>query len=43
MPTPGSLGLTDLGIAPTPIEKIAFSYLYRYRSGGLYATTQGYH
>lgn len=35
--------LSDLGITPTPIEKIAFSYLHRFRTGGHYVLTQGYH
>ena len=30
-------GFSDLGIAPTPIEAIVGSYLYRYRKGGQYA------
>ena len=35
--------LSDLGITPTPIEKIAFSYLHRFRTGGHYVLAQGYH
>jgi NADH dehydrogenase len=30
-------GFADLGIAPTPIEAIVGTYLYRYRKGGQYA------
>ncbi|MDB5496853.1 MAG: NADH-ubiquinone oxidoreductase 39 kDa subunit precursor, partial [Phenylobacterium sp.] len=30
-------GLTDLGIAPTTLEAVLPSYLYRYRKGGQYA------
>ncbi len=34
----GALGLADLGVtAPTTVEAIAPSYLYRYRKGGQYA------
>ena len=28
------LTFADFGMAPTPIEKVAFSYLHRYREGG---------
>lgn len=34
---PGALGLSDLGIAPTAMEPILPTYLYRYRRGGQYA------
>lgn len=34
---PGALGLADLGIAPTAMEPILPTYLYRYRRGGQYA------
>ena len=34
---PGALGLRDLGIAPTAMEPILPTYLYRYRRGGQYA------
>ncbi|MCC7268493.1 MAG: complex I NDUFA9 subunit family protein [Caulobacteraceae bacterium] len=30
-------GLADLGVAPTPLEAVLASYLYRYRPGGQYA------
>ena len=42
---PGTPNLTfaDFGIAPTPIEKIAFSYLHRYREGGHFIIAKGYH
>lgn len=42
-PAPDVYNLGDLGITPTPIEKIAFSYLHRYRQGGHYAIEKGYH
>ena len=34
---PGALGLADLKIAPTALEPILPTYLYRYRKGGQYA------
>lgn len=34
---PDALGLADLGIAPTAMEPILPTYLYRYRRGGQYA------
>jgi NADH dehydrogenase len=34
---PGALGLADLGVAPTAMEPILPTYLYRYRRGGQYA------
>jgi NADH dehydrogenase len=34
---PGALTLADLNIAPTALEPILPSYLYRYRKGGQYA------
>lgn len=33
----GAPGLADLGVAPTPVETIIPTYLYRYRKGGQYA------
>ncbi|WP_374575334.1 complex I NDUFA9 subunit family protein [Phenylobacterium sp.] len=33
----GALGLADLGVAPTAMDAILPSYLYRYRKGGQYA------
>jgi uncharacterized protein YbjT (DUF2867 family) len=33
----GALGLADLGIAPTALEPILPTYLFRYRKGGQYA------
>jgi NADH dehydrogenase (ubiquinone) 1 alpha subcomplex subunit 9 len=35
--------LSDLHIKATPIEKIAFSYLHRFRAGGHFAKVEGYH
>lgn len=35
--SPGALGLADLGVAPTAMEPIIPTYLYRYRKGGQYA------
>ena len=32
-----------LGVTPTPIEKVAFNYLYRYREGGHFPYAEGYH
>ena len=37
------LTMQDLGISQTPIEKVAFRYLHRYRSGGHFALADGYH
>jgi len=34
---PGAKGLADLGVAPTAMEPIIPTYLYRYRKGGQYA------
>jgi uncharacterized protein YbjT (DUF2867 family) len=34
---PGALGFADLGLAPTALEPIIPTYLYRYRKGGQYA------
>ena len=33
----GAPGLADLGVAPTPVESVIPSYLYRFRKGGQYA------
>ncbi len=35
----GAKGLADLGVAPTAVEAVVPSYLYRYRKGGQYAPT----
>jgi NADH dehydrogenase (ubiquinone) 1 alpha subcomplex subunit 9 len=35
--------MKDLGIDATPIEKIAFNYLHRFREGGHFVLTKGYH
>jgi hypothetical protein len=37
------LTMEDLGIIATPIEKKAFSYLYRFRTGGHFTMAEGYH
>ncbi|HEY5070671.1 MAG TPA: complex I NDUFA9 subunit family protein [Caulobacteraceae bacterium] len=40
--SPGALGLEGLGVAPSALEPIIPTYLYRYRKGGQYAeATQG--
>jgi len=36
------LTMKDFGLAATPIEKIAFDYLHRYRDGGHFVLTEGY-
>mmetsp|Transcript_16441 Transcript_16441/g.27294 ORF Transcript_16441/g.27294 Transcript_16441/m.27294 type:complete len:388 (-) Transcript_16441:167-1330(-) len=35
--------MENLGVKQTPIEKIAFNYLHRYRSGGHFQEVTGYH
>lgn len=35
--------LKDLDIEATPIEKIAFNYLHRFREGGHFSLAKGYH
>ncbi|KAL7506576.1 hypothetical protein ACHAXN_005749 [Cyclotella atomus] len=35
--------MKDLGVESTPIEKIAFKYLHRFRTGGHFLLAQGYH
>ena len=42
-PDTEALTFADFGITPTPIEKIAFAYLHRYREGGHFIIAQGYH
>jgi hypothetical protein len=37
------LTMEDLGIKATPIEKKAFSYLYRFRTPGHFTMAEGYH
>lgn len=37
------LTMADLGVETTPIEKIAFNYLYRFRSDSHFTETEGYH
>jgi len=37
------LTMADLGIAATPIEKEAFSYLHRFREAGHFGRVDGYH
>ncbi|KAG5180835.1 NADH dehydrogenase [Tribonema minus] len=38
-----ALTFEHFDIKPTRIEDVAFSYLYRYRKGGHFARTRGYH
>jgi uncharacterized protein YbjT (DUF2867 family) len=35
--------MKDLGVESTPIEKIAFKYLHRFRKGGHFILAEGYH
>jgi len=35
--------MKDLSVEATPIEKIAFKYLYRFRKGGHFILAEGYH
>jgi len=35
--------MKDLGVESTPIEKIAFKYLHRFRKGGHFILEKGYH
>ncbi|KAL7464868.1 hypothetical protein ACHAXS_005197 [Conticribra weissflogii] len=35
--------MKDLGVESTPIEKVAFRYLHRFRKGGHFILAQGYH
>jgi len=35
--------MKDLGVEATPIEKMAFKYLYRFRKGGHFILAEGYH
>jgi len=37
------LTLADLDVKQTPIEKVAFGYLHRFRAGGHFVTNTGYH
>jgi NADH dehydrogenase (ubiquinone) 1 alpha subcomplex subunit 9 len=37
------LTMADVGIDATPIEKKAFFYLYRFRTGGHFTMAEGYH
>jgi NADH dehydrogenase (ubiquinone) 1 alpha subcomplex subunit 9 len=39
----GVMTFADVGIVPTPMEKIAFKYLYRYRLGGHFVHVSSYH
>jgi len=39
----GMVTFEDLGIEPTPLEKVAFQYLHRYRKGGHFVYAAGYH
>jgi len=42
-PATPNLTFKDLGIKPTPMEKVAFMYLHRYRQGGHFILAEGYH
>ena len=35
--------MADLGVESTPIEKVAFKYLHRFRKGGHFILAEGYH
>jgi len=35
--------MSDLGVKTTPIEKLAFKYLHRFRTGGHFILAEGYH
>ena len=37
------LTMESVGVKATPIEKIAFNYLHRFRKGGHFTMTEGYH
>lgn len=37
------LTMEDLGVESTPIEKVAFNYLHRWRRGGHFTEAAGYH
>ena len=37
------LTLSNLDLTPTKIEKVAFSYLHRFRAGGHFIMNEGYH
>lgn len=37
------LTMENLGIAQTPVEKVAFNYLHRFRKGGHFTLEKGYH
>uniref|UniRef100_A0A7S3JY87 RmlD-like substrate binding domain-containing protein n=1 Tax=Aureoumbra lagunensis TaxID=44058 RepID=A0A7S3JY87_9STRA len=43
IPTDAECTFSDLDINPTPVEKIAFSYLHRFRTGGHFILAKGYH
>jgi len=42
-PNTDAITLQQLGIDPMPIEKVAFQYLHRFRKGGHFVYTEGYH
>ncbi|TFJ86378.1 hypothetical protein NSK_002586 [Nannochloropsis salina CCMP1776] len=43
-PSSSAMTFQDLHIKPTPLEKVAFNYLYRYRTdGGHFPYAEGYH
>ena len=39
----GVLTMADFDITPTPVEKVSFEYLHRFRAGGHFVMVEGYH
>lgn len=39
----GYLTLQDLGVQATSMDKVAFEFLHRFRKGGHFTLTEGYH
>ncbi len=40
---PSLVDITDLGIEPASMDKVAFDYLHRFRFGGHFTIVKGYH